>query len=380
MFVPDLAFYLRSLRVGKRFVASGLIVGASVGFLLGALLSDAESNASQSIRIDTAAISPATAGLESVTGLPLPDRSVLDEAATVRLLSQQAEPDGDYSILVTPNEEAGAIEISVASDSAHRSLDELTRLIDQYRRDRVDEDNERITLAIEAINSQRESTLIALESVDDEIAQVSADSIVLAELLALQRVQLAQQFELAGAAATYLSEFAAVQTGGVTVIGEPETTTRPRWKDGLTLSVAFGIIGAVAVALALLTRRATSRTIESSEDLALFSGLVSIGDVANLDSATLRRLGMLSSSDEPRRGRIIITESLVGAASTRLFETLGTHHVDAEVRSCLQLTQVEATDRVVVAVDRHADTEHSLTDVVELLADAVPRPILAVLC
>jgi hypothetical protein len=129
----------------------------------------------------------------------------------------------------------------------------------------------------------------------------------------------------------------------------------------------------------VLLRRTNRRRIESAADLALFSSIVCIGELSTLEPRVLGKIG-LSVAPEGTSRPVIITESLVGSTSPRLREAFATHGVEADIHPCLHLPVIGPNDRVVIAVDREADTEQSVDDLLELLAGVVPRPVLAVLC
>ncbi len=78
--------------------------------------------------------------------------------------------------------------------------------------------------------------------------------------------------------------------------------------------------------------------------------------------------------------RLLITESLDGSRAQELRNAFLAQEIEAEIYPCLHLPEPGPADRVVIAIDRHSDTEQSIDDLLQLLPGVVPRPILAVLC
>jgi hypothetical protein len=137
-------------------------------------------------------------------------------------------------------------------------------------------------------------------------------------------------------------------------------------------------VGAVVGAIAVMVRRMARRRIESPADLALFSSIVSVGDLAYLESLTLSKIAMAAA--HAGAGKVIITESLAGGAASQLQSVFASHGITAETYPPLLLPTLGPADRIVLAIDRTMDSEQSVEDLLELLSGVVPRPVLAVLC
>jgi hypothetical protein len=377
MFNPDLGYYVRALRAGKRVIAACLLAGAIVGLLIGVVGSGRDWEASQLIRIDKTAVSPSI-DERSLLSLPkLPDRKVLDEAALIRVLA--AELDVPSSIIVVPDDLAGSIKVFSSGGSKAVVTRDLQTVLDAYRKDRVDDYGRRLTEAIDVVSAQGRTSQASLDKLDAEISATPADNTVLGQALVAQRAEVIQFVESSAGAQAYFEDFRVRQTGGATSLGNLEFKQQPATGSGLTLAIVLGILGALIGAIVVLVRRTIRQQIESSADLALFSSIVSIGDLASIDPRVLDKIAMAAPS-ETGSGKIFITESLVGSMSSQLREALAVYGIEAEVCTCVCLPNFGACDHVVVAVDRIADTEQSVDDLLELLAGAVPRPVLAVLC
>ena len=377
MFNPDLGYYVRALRAGKRVIAVWLLAGAVVGLLIGTFGSGRDWEASQLVRIDKTAVSTSIDERSLLSFPRLPDRKVLDEAALIRVLA--AELDVPSSIIVVPDDAAGSIKVFSSGGSKTAVTRDLQTVLDAYRKDRVDDYGQRITEAIDVASAQAKTSQASLDKLDLAISATPADATVLGQALVAQRAEVVQFVESSAGAQAYLEDFGARQTGGATLLGNLEFKQEPPTGSGLTLAIVLGLLGAVVGAIVALVRRNIRGQIESAADLALFSSIVSIGDLANIDPRVLDKIAMAAPSGTGS-GKVFITESLVGSMSSQLREALAVYGIDAAVCPCVCLPNFGACDHLVVAVDHIADTEQTVDDLLELLADVVPRPILAVLC
>ena len=377
MFDPDLGYYFRAIRDGKRLIAFGALVGAICGLVIGTVNSGRDWEARQSIRVDVAAISP-TIDDRGFLSLPeLPDRKVLDEAALARVL--QSDLRLAASMIVVPNEAAESIQVIATAGSKGVVSRDLQRLLDAYQKDRTSDYDRRLAVAVNAVAAQQQTSQASLSQLDAEIAASSPATSVLAQALVSQRAAIADSLEASTGAQKYLADFRQHQTGGTALIGNPEFSQQPPTGSGLSLAVVLGLLGAVVGAVVTLIRRIARRRIESAADLALFSEVVSVGELAGLEPQVLGKIAGVITHDA-KAGRVVVTESLVGTASSRLHEAFVAQGIDAVVSPALRLPRLNPADRVVVAVDRTADTEQSVEDLLHLLVGVVPLPVLAVLC
>ena len=373
MFNPDLGYYLRALRSGKRVIVVCLVVGAVIGLLIGAIESGRDWEASQIIRIDKTAVSP-TIDERSLLHLPqLPDRKVPDEAALLRVVA--GDLDVPSAIIVVPDDEAGSIKVFASGGSKAVVTRDLQAVLDAYQKDRIDDYGRRLAEAVDVVSTQAKTSQASLDSLDSEISSTPAADTLLAQALVAQRAEVVQLVESSSGAQAYLEGFRARQTGGATLLGQPEFKQQPATGSGLTLAIVLGIVGAAIGAVIAMIRRMARRRIESAADLALFSSIVSVGELEKLDSLTFEKI---STAEQP--GRVIVTESLVGTAGERLRGEFVSRGIAATACSVLHLPTIGPNDRVVLAIDGGTDSERTVEDLVGMLDGVVPMPLLAVLC
>ena len=377
MFDPDLGYYVRALRSGKRLIALGLIVGVVVGLLIGVFGTAGDWQAKQRLRIDKVAVSPTINDQDFVTAPLLPERKVLDEAGVVRLIAD--EQDLSSSIVVSPDEQAGSIEVFATSGSKRTAADELKQVIDAYSNDRKADYDSRLGALESFVSSQVKASQDSLDRLDAAIGASTPDGGVAAQSLIAQRATTATVLDAATGDLAYVTDFRSQQNGGVTAFGQPEVSQQSSLTSGVTLALVFGILGAVVAAIALLVRRTARRRIESPQDLALYSSIVSLGELANLEPAMLDKVATPRAANGAAT-RIVITESLVGTAGDSLRATIAAHGIPCEVRSCLHLETLDRNERLLVAVDSKLDSERSIEDLLSLVDGAVPIPVLAVIC
>ena len=379
MFDPDLGYYVRALRAGARILATGLLVGAIAGLLIGVIRTGRDWEVSQVLRVDTAAVSPAIDDRGFLSLPELPDLKVLDEAAFARVVTATLDLPSSTTISIVPDDAAGSLRVFASAGSRAQATRDLQRVLDAYQKARKDDFDRRLSADLDAVTAQQRSSEESLTQIDAQIAGTSADDVVLAQALVAQRAQISDLLQSAVGARTYLEGFRQSQTGGLTLVGDPEFKQQPPTGSGVTLAIVLGLVGIVVAGVIVLLRRMFRRRIESAADLALFSSIVSVGDLERADDHVYDRLAAGAGSDGSP-AKIIVTESLVGQAGSTLEASLLAHDINAELHPCLHLPSLAAEDRLVIAVDRRADNEQSVDDLLELIRGAAPRPVLAVLC
>lgn len=379
MFDPDLSYYLRALRAGKRILGLGLLIGAILGLVLGAVGSGRDWEVSQVLRLDKVAITPAidTRGFLNLSDLP--DLKVLDEAALARVVTDSISLPKSTTVSIVPDDAAGSIRFFASAGSKAQATRDLQRLLDAYQKARKGDFDRRLSVDIQAVAAQRQSADESLKQLDSQIGSTSQADSVLSQALVAQRAQISDRLQAASGAQAYLQEFQKGQTGGVTPLGDPEFKQQPPTGSGVTLAIVLGLLGLVVAGIVVLLRRVFRRRIESAADLALFVSVVSVGQLDTADDQMFDKLAAGIESNDSS-AKYVITESLVGEAGSALKDALAAREIHAELHPCLRLPPLAARDRIVIAVDRSADTEQSVDDLLDILADVVPRPVLAVLC
>lgn len=173
-----------------------------------------------------------------------------------------------------------------------------------------------------------------------------------------------------------------VQTGGVSLVDEPTFSRANKLGSSTGILIALTVVGVVIGALVALIRRNLRGNFETPADLALMNEVVVLGDLSAIGAAIFDKLAGDSGQDCGAR-EIRITESFVGHKALELRTVLAEHGLSATVDSVVSLERAgDRSDQVLVllAVDRAADTERTVSDAVRMLRRDDSNPLLAVLC
>ena len=377
MLNPDLGYYFRALRTRWWH----MILGGLIGLLLASLLSLSRPNTQFRIEQRVATDdSTAISGQGGLTYLHLPARQVSAESAIVMEIAEKL--DQADRIIAIPDDKASSFLITATGGSEAASQRTMDLVLGAYREARTDDYESRIATARASLDAAVDATDLTAADLDAQIAALAATQTIAAQALVSQRADAAEaQRRLAGEV-TMIEWVESVQTGGVSLVDEPTFSRANKLGSSTGILIALTVVGVVIGALVALIRRNLRGNFETPADLALMNEVVVLGDLSAIGAAIFDKLAGDSGQDCGAR-EIRITESFVGHKALELRTVLAEHGLSATVDSVVSLERAgDRSDQVLVllAVDRAADTERTVSDAVRMLRRDDSNPLLAVLC